>query len=162
VGGVSKSHPRYSRPAQDADNDRETDPGLWLELHSRFHFTIDAAAGPLNCKLPRFWTRDDDALTRSWQGERVWCNPPFADPAPWVTKAQQEAATGECPLIVMLLPNNRTEQRWWQQLVEPHRDRGNGLRTEFLPGRPRFKSPTGWLGRPPFGLVLLIWESRHA
>jgi hypothetical protein len=37
--------------------------------------------------------------------------------------------------IVMLLPNNRMEQGWWQRLVEPFRDRvGSPLSTRKLAG----------------------------
>ena len=66
-------------------------------------------------------------------------------------------------LIVMLLPANRVEQGWWQDHVEPFRDRpGSPLRVEFLRGRMRFERP-GWVkpkkgDRPPFGNCLLIWE----
>jgi hypothetical protein len=63
-------------------------------------------------------------------------------------------------LIVMLVPANRTEQRWWQELVEPAR-RQHLLTVEFLPGRMRFLRPgqteIGPNERPPFGCCLLIW-----
>lgn len=62
----------------------------------------------------------------------------------------------------MLLPANRTEQPWWQDLVEPFRDRaGSDLRTEFFRGRIRFVragAPAIFPNeRPPFGVVILIW-----
>ncbi len=60
----------------------------------------------------------------------------------------------------MLIPANRCEQRFWQELVEPARLDGR-LRVEFLPGRLRFikhghdrVEPNQ---RPPFGCCLLIW-----
>jgi hypothetical protein len=67
------------------------------------------------------------------------------------------------PTILMLLPANRTEQKWWQQLVEPRRDQpGSPLRVQFLPGRLRFlsrgQSAIGPNERPPFGCCLLIWS----
>lgn len=77
-----------------------------------------------------------------------------------------ERAGWECAWqIVMLLPANRTEQSWWQELVEPHRDRpGSPLRTEFIRGRQRFVRASSYAveenQRPPFGCVLLIWEPR--
>ena len=66
-------------------------------------------------------------------------------------------------LIVLLLPANRTEQGWWQRQIEPMRDRAlSPLVTEFLPGRLRFLKPgqtvIGPNERPPFGIVLCIWE----
>ena len=103
------------------------------------------AASDANAKCPRFWTEDDDGLAQPWAGERVWCNPPYSFPnlRAWVAKAWQEWTAADPPaLIVMLLPANRTEQQWWQELVEPYRDRpGSDLRVEFLPGRMRFLAP---------------------
>ena len=159
VGTASKNHQRYGREADDSVDDRKTCPGLWLEVHSRWGFTIDAAASPANAMLPRFWTRKDNALKQRWVGERVWCNPPYSRLDPWVAKAWEEHAAG-CELIVMLIPNNRADQPFWQEQIERRRDRsGSGLRVEFVPGRPRFTLPNGDpMGRPPFGVCLLIWE----
>lgn len=140
-------------------DDRGTDPALFAELHRRFHFTLDVAASEGNAKTKRFFTRDNDGLAQSWSGERVWCNPPYSNIAPWVAKA----LASDAPLIVMLLPANRTEQAWWQNHVEPFRDKpGSRLTTEFLLGRRRFIMPGNDRikpnERPPFGCVLLIWN----
>lgn len=130
-------------------------------LQERFGFTIDAAALGHNARLPRFFSPAHCGLRNSWEGERVYCNPPYSDIKPWVEKANEEA--GECPLIVMLLPANRTEQAWWQLEVEPHRDRvGSRLRVEFISQRIRFIAPGRRSiepnERPPFGSCLLIWS----
>jgi phage N-6-adenine-methyltransferase len=126
-------------------------------LHERFGFTVDVAASIENTKLPRFYTAEQDGLAQDWTGERVWCNPPYSKIGPWVEKA----TAGGAELVVMLLPANRTEQAWWQDHVEPYRDRPGGIRTEFLRGRVRFLKPgqkrIGANERPPFGCVLLIW-----
>jgi phage N-6-adenine-methyltransferase len=120
------------------------------------------AAAPHNAKAPTFYTREDDGLTKSWWPGRVWCNPPYSDCGAWVQKAWREWAEHHVDLIVMLLPANRVEQAWWQDYVEPYRDRpGSPLRVEFLRGRMRFDRP-GWTpgpkgDRPPFGCALLIW-----
>lgn len=115
-----------------------------------------------NALLDRYWTIDEDGLKQSWAGERVWCNPPYSNIRPWVKKAWAEPSA---ELIVMILPANRTEQSWWQDLIEPSRD-GRGARScrvEFLRGRIRFVSPEGRrIGtneRPPFGSCLIIWEA---
>jgi hypothetical protein len=84
----------------------------------------------------------------------VWCNPPYSGIGDWVQKAWSEYRRTKG--IVMLLPANRVEQRWWQDFVEPFRDRPNSpLSVEFLPGRMRFIKPgqtdVGPNERPPFG-----------
>lgn len=166
VGFKAQNHPQQR--ARDDVDDRAIRVEDFAPLHERFRFTIDAAAAPHNARLERYWTREDDALSQSWAGERVWCNPPYSDIGAWVSKAWAEWC---CPLdemaelIVMLLPANRTEQRWWQDFVEPFRDHApNGLKrvtVEFLPGRMRFDRPGAVIGpkgdRPPFGCCLVIW-----
>lgn len=160
----AQNHPQQT--ARDDVDDRGTTPEVFGPLMERFRFTVDVAAAAHNAKLPRYYTIEDDGLLKSWVSERVWCNPPYSDIRSWVEKAWQEWKAG-AELIVMLLPANRTEQSWWQDLVEPHRDRGSGLRVEFLKGRIRFDRP-GFVipakgDRPPFGSCLVIWspEVRH-
>ena len=144
VGFKANNHPQQTgkRGAREATDDRAITEEDFAPLHERFKFTIDAAATEANARLPRYWTKQDDALKQSWQGERVWCNPPYSDIGAWVRRAWDAWDYGltdrhGAELIVMLLPANRTEQRWWQDLVEPQRHQGR-LRTEFLPGRMRF------------------------
>lgn len=157
---VPKTHPQQGY--NEAVDDRATTWEDFQPLSDRFGgFTIDVAASYANKKCARFYSRDDDGLSKSWAGERVWCNPPYSVIPPWVEKAHAEAETAE--LIVMLLPANRSEQQWWQSLVEPIRDRpGSRLAVEFLPGRMRFIKPSsdgiGPNERPPFGCCLLIWN----
>lgn len=116
-----------------------------------------AAAGH-NTKCLNYYTREDDGLSQPWHG-RVWCNPPYSDLKSWVAKAWAEF--DNCENIVMLVPANRTEQKWWQEHVELQRRLGL-LTVEFLPGRMRFDRPDAVIGpkgdRPPFGCALLIWE----
>jgi len=159
VGFKAQNHPQQTtRPDVD---DRALPPEDFAPMQDRFGFTLDAAAASHNAKCPRFFTAQDDGLAQSWAGERVYCNPPYSNIRPWVEKAWCEPRAG---VIVMLLPANRTEQGFWQDLIEPFRDRaGSRLRVEFLPGRLRFLKPgqtvIGSNERPPFGCVLCIWSS---
>lgn len=162
VGFKARNHRQQveaggSRPEVD---DRALPPEDFAPLHERFRFTVDAAASAENAKLPRFWTRDQDALSQDWSGERVYCNPPFSSIEPWVEKAH----TGGADLVVMLLPANRTEQIFWQRSIEPYRRAGE-LTVEFLPGRLRFLKPGQETikanERPPFGCCLVIWTSEQ-
>lgn len=161
VGFAAKNHPQQvdKRGARASTDDRATTPEVFEPLDERFGFTLDVAALEHNAKCERFFSAEDDGLAQSWDGERVWCNPPYSDIRPWVEKAWRAAS----PVVVMILPANRTEQGWWQELVEPYRDRpGSPLRVEFLSGRLRFIAPgaekVGPNERRPFGCCLLIWE----
>ena len=170
VGFKGQNHPQQvsKRGAKPEVDNLETPWDFFKPLNERFGFTVDVAALPTNAKCERYYTPDDDGLDQAWVGERVWCNPPYSDIAPWVEKANGECLLSRRPrfggpeVIVMLLPANRTEQKWWQEHVEPYRDRPDSpLRVEFLPGRLRFikhghdrVEPNQ---RPPFGCCLLIW-----
>lgn len=176
-----RNHPKQVRTRQselfheagglESVDDRRTPRSLFDPLHARFRFTIDVAASADNALLPAFWTKHDDALRYPWDGKRVWCNPPYSNIPAWVGKANSEWVAG-CPLIVMLLPADRTEQPFWHEYIEPIRDCGEGLRTEFIKKRVKFGLPPGHTeadkglanGKngggyryPPFGCVLVIW-----
>lgn len=190
VGFKAKNHPQQvgSNGADDATDDRGTKAEFMAEMEARFGtFDLDVAAAPHNAKAPKFYTLEDDGLAQPWTGN-VWCNPPYSDLAAWVAKAWSEwgeqwvrneehrRASNNRDLgyptpdstfpdrIVMLVPSNRPEQKWWQEYIEPFRDRpDSALRVEFLRGRMRFDRPNAVIGpkgdRPPFGCCLLIWEA---
>ena len=158
----AKNHPqqtRYKGSRPDVD-DRALPTNDFAKINERFGFTIDVASSNENTKCDRHWTVKDNGLLQSWAGERVYCNPPYSNIFPWVEKTWQER---QSELVVMLLPANRTEQRWWQDWIEPYRDKpGSVLTVEFLAGRLRFLKPgqtsIGTNERPPFGCVLCIWN----
>ena len=164
LGFKAQNHPQQTSAngALDEVDDRATHPDNFNQWDERFGgFTLDVAAAPHNTKCEKFFTRADNGLEQSWAGERVWCNPPYSGLSDWLHKAweQYPATKG----IVMLLPANRVEQKWWQEYVEPFRDRPNSpLTVEFLPGRLRFikagQTDIGPNERPPFGCCLLIWK----
>lgn len=159
IGFRARNHPQQR--STDTVDDRATTPEVFDPIAARLGpFSIDVAAAAHNTKCARFYDLEDDGLDQAWFGERVWCNPPYSRIRPWVEKAWAEHTYAE--VIVMLLPANRTEQTWWQELVEPYRDRGSALTVEFMPGRLRFigagKDRVGPNERPPFGCCLLIWR----
>lgn len=178
-----RNHPHQLRVrgADDDIDDRRTPASIFDPLHEEHRFTLDAAASRANAKLPAFFDRRADGLAQSWEGHVVWCNPPYSNLYAWVSKARREISAS-CLKVVLLLPANRTEQRWWQELIEPVRDRiGTGVTTRNLPGRPRFGSasnPTGSHIRgpepkradgsrirktsSPFGVVVVVFERAEA
>lgn len=167
VGFRAQNHPQQA--TRDDVDDRGTNAEFFAQMVARFGpFDLDVAAARHNTKCERYYTIDDDGLDQDWNGV-IWCNPPYSNIGEWVEKAWHEMGVARARRVVMLLPANRTEQRWWQQAVEPQRDgkrRGDiTLTVEFLPGRMRFDRPGAVIGpkgdRPPFGCCLLIWERRR-
>lgn len=168
LGVRTKNNPRDIKQrgcVDDDTDDRETPASIYGPLHAEFGFTLDVAAAAHNAKCERYFDRASNGLAQSWAGECVWCNPPYSALRSWTEKAFAEVAKG-CLRVVMLLPANRSEQIFWQDLIEPSRDRpGSGVITRNLRGRPRFErngAPIQDAKKttmvPPFGCVLVIIE----
>lgn len=163
VGFKAKNHrQQVAKRGPDAlVDDRGTHPDDFAKWDAELGpFTLDAAAAPHNAKCARYFTEADNGLAQSWSGAKVWCNPPYSNLGDWLYKAWYEHPFTRG--IVMLLPANRVEQAWWQEHVEPYRDRPDSpLTVRFLPGRLRFIKPGATEikpnERPPFGCALLIW-----
>ena len=157
--------PEVHRPkAQELDlryTTRDT-MDLCMRLAGVREWDLDAAADAESHHAHVYFDVVCSGLALPWFG-RVWCNPPFSDVPSWVEKAWAEWEGPHVTTIAMLLPCNRTEQPWWQELVEPNRDlRGGELATHFLPTRVKFGHPGNpkgiGVGSPPFGCVLLVWR----
>jgi len=75
-------------------------------------FTLDPCASVENHKAPKFYTIEENGLTKSWAGERVFMNPPYGNGiGDWIRKA----ASGEA-YTVCLIPA-RTDTKWWHQYI---------------------------------------------
>jgi hypothetical protein len=162
------------------DNDtRDTPADLFSELVDLYGrpFVIDVCACHSNTKVPAcYYTLDGlaangavvrpgvDGMTGRWPAD-WFCNPPFSEIGKWIDRAWDSGQPG-----LMIGPNTKEEQGWWQDKVEPFRDgRPNGrtcdLTTHFLRGRKLFLqdgkpilTKDGKVGQPRFGLVALIWR----
>lgn len=143
---LDRQKARWNRGARD---DWETPPALFAELDREFGFTLDAAASYGNAKCARYITRDDDGLAQSWEGEVVWCNPPYGHGvlSRWVEKGLRESAHAT---VVMLVPAY-TASGWWHDYAT----RATEIR--FLRGKVRF---VGAEDRAMFASAVLVFR-RH-
>ncbi len=77
-----------------------TPKSIWKDLSKEFNFTVDACASDKNHLLPKYWTKEIDALTQNWNNEIVYCHPLFDRDIPkFIKKAIQSKST-----TVFLLP----------------------------------------------------------
>ncbi len=88
-------------------NEAGTPQHIFDVLHQEYRFTVDACASEHNAKLPAYLTQEDDALSTSWEVERVWCNPPFNDIYAWLEHHHEPA------FVAYLLPV-RSDRLWWK------------------------------------------------
>lgn len=74
--------------------------------------------------------KDQDGLALPWIG-KVFCNPPYSEPAPWLAKAARHGETdgGECIVLVNATVGNRP----WKNHVYPY------ALILFLLGRVKFR-----------------------
>lgn len=100
-------------------------------LDSEFHFDLDPCADDMNHKTPLYFTEADDGLSKSWEGHRVFCNPPYGkEIGKWVKKAFKEGVKDNT-LVVLLIPA-RTDTRYFHDYIL------NRSEIRFIPGRLKF------------------------
>ena len=146
-------------------NDWQTPKPLFDLLNNEFRFTMDGAADASNHLCPLWFgpgsVLGEDALQESWEGERLWVNPPYTLVKDFIHKGYAERHHA---LSVCLIPS-RTDTRYWHNCVwngATHYWRA-GVRGRFLKGRVRFVDPSGALIRKgssnsaPFPSVLVIF-----
>lgn len=127
-----------SRPDDWTSDDWSTPPEIVHGFSAEFGpFDLDVCCRPDTAKALRFYTKADDGLARPWFG-KVWMNPPFSDPSPWLRKAIEETLSGRADLVVALLPA-ATDTRWFHDLVLGKAE------VRFRRGRIKFH---GWMGTP--------------
>lgn len=118
------------------DNFRTPD-NVYSQLDSIFNFTLDAACTTKDCKAPYglYYDQGIDALQVPWYG-RIFCNPPFSRKAEFIQKAYKEVMSGNCPIVVMILPSNCQDSRAFQTYIKKN------FFYETLSGRISFIDPT--------------------
>lgn len=55
----------------------ETPQQLFDSLNDEFGFTLDPCCTKENAKCEKFYTIEDDGLSKSWYGDVVFMNPPY-------------------------------------------------------------------------------------
>lgn len=102
-GMMSSNTPEWATPQK-----------FFNDLNAEFSFTLDPCSTHENAKCEKHFTKEDDGLSRSWGGYRVFCNPPYGRELPkWVKKCYEESRHAD---VVMLIPA-RTDTRWFHDYI---------------------------------------------
>lgn len=126
----------------------ETPQEFFDELNEEFHFTLDPCALPANAKCERFFTPTDNGLTQSWEGETVFCNPPYGRAIyNWVRKCSEESRKKNTT-VVALIPA-RTDTRYFHEFIY-HKAK----EIRFIRGRLKFG---GAKNSAPFPSMVVIF-----
>lgn len=132
--------------------DWETPADLFAKLDAEFHFTLDAASSETNHKCQRYFTPEDSAFSHEWEGETVFCNPPYGRAiADWVRKCSMEASRRNTT-VVMLIPA-RTDTRWFHDYILGRAE------IRFIKGRLRFETDGIPGGPAPFPSMIVVMRA---
>jgi DNA N-6-adenine-methyltransferase (Dam) len=107
-------------------------------LHREFGFDFDPC--PLDGEQDGTAT-----LFVSWEGKRVFCNPPYGPALRGFLERAHEAA-----IAVFLIPA-RTDTRWFHEIVLPH-----AKEIRFIKGRLKFGDAKN---SAPFPSMVVVFES---
>lgn len=93
-----------------------TPQDLYDKLNKEFNFTLDPCADECNHKCDKFYTKEQDGLKQDWEGETVFCNPPYGRAIKkWVKKCYDESQKRNTK-GVMLIPA-RTDTSYFHDFI---------------------------------------------
>lgn len=123
-----------------------TPQNLFDQLNSKFNFTLDPCASKENAKCEKFYTKEDDGLSKNWDNERVFMNPPYGrEIGKWVKKASEQQGG----VVVCLLPA-RTDTKYFHEYIYGKAE------IRFIKGRLKFG---GSKNSAPFPSMIVIFKN---
>ena len=130
-------------------NEYATPQDFFDEINKEFHFTLDPCATHENAKCSKYYTINDNGLTKDWSGEIVFVNPPYGkDIFYWVRKCNHEHNKNGTT-IVMLIPA-RTDTAYFHDYIY------HKAELRFIRGRLKF----GGNNSAPFPSMLVIFRRK--
>ena len=129
-------------------NEWETPQNLFDELNKEFNFTLDPCATSYNAKCNKYFTIKENGLKQNWQGNIIFCNPPYGRSIKnWVIKCYEESLKPDTT-IVMLIPA-RTDTTYFHDYIY-HKAK----EIRFIRGRLRFGNSND---NAPFPSMIVIY-----
>lgn len=127
-----------------------TPQAMFDELNKEFNFDLDPCATEENAKCENFYTLQENGLERSWEGYRVFCNPPYSEIGKWVEKCYREGSKDNT-LVVLLIPS-RTDTRYFHNFIYQR------CELRFVKGRLKFGDGTS---SAPFPSMVAIFRGAY-
>lgn len=126
----------------------ETPQSFFNKLNKTYKFTLDPCSTSESAKCEKYYTLEDDGLSKSWKDETVFVNPPYGKIKDWVKKAYDESINNGA-VVVMLIPA-RTDTRYWHDYIMEEADS-----IYFVKGRLKFgNSPNS----APFPSAVVVFD----
>ncbi|EKC6437869.1 adenine methyltransferase [Staphylococcus pseudintermedius] len=129
-------------------NEWSTPQWLFDDLNKEFNFTLDPCATQKTKKCEKFYSVEEDGLSKSWKGHTVFMNPPYGrEIKKWIKKAHDES--DEDTIVVCLIPA-RTDTIYWHEYIF---NKAHDIR--FLKGRLKFGDSKN---SAPFPSAIVIYK----
>jgi phage N-6-adenine-methyltransferase len=133
-------------------SDWETPERFFKELDGEFHFTLDPCCWPHTAKCEKFYTPKENGLEQDWQGETVFCNPPYGRQiTEWIIKCNKEGKKAGTT-VVMLIPSRTCTQYFHRYIYH------EATEIRFLKGRLRF---VGAKYPAPFPSMVVVFNPKN-
>ena len=126
----------------------ETPQSFFNKLNNIYKFTLDPCSTPESAKCEKYYTLEDDGLSKSWKNETVFVNPPYGKIKDWVKKAHDESINNGA-VGVMLIPA-RTDTRYWHNYIMEDAES-----IYFVKGRLKFGSSQN---SAPFPSAVVVFD----
>ncbi len=127
-------------------NEWETPQELYDELNKEYGFTLDPCATEKSAKCDKYYTKEDDGLSKDWSGEIVFMNPPYGrEISNWVKKASETRGA----VVVCLIPS-RTDTKYWHNYIF-----SKAHKIMFIKGRLKF---SGHKNSAPFPSAIVVFD----
>lgn len=122
---------------------------FYNQLNEEFHFTLDPCADEFNHKCEKYFTEEDNGLSKDWGGEIVFCNPPYGkEIGKWCKKCYEESKKPNTT-VVLLIPA-RTDTKYFHDYIY------HKAELRFVKGRLKFSDSNN---SAPFPSMVVIFSS---
>lgn len=129
-------------------NEWATPQKLFDYLDDIFHFTLDPCSTDENAKCSKHYTLEDDGLSKSWDNEVVFMNPPYGGhTAKWLKKAVDQRGGGTTTVCLIVSSSDRS---YWHEIIDKKADE-----IWFLRGRVKFG---GQKNTAPFASAIVVFK----
>jgi len=131
-------------------NEWATPQDFFDELHNEFGFTLDPCSTAENRKCEKHYTIHDDGLSKDWEKQVVYMNPPYGgQTAHWIKKAYEESKRG-CTVVCLI--TSSTDRSYWHDYIFPY-----AAQIRFVRGRLKFNDATS---SAPFASAVIIFTEQ--
>jgi site-specific DNA-methyltransferase (adenine-specific) len=118
------------------NNEWYTPKPLFNQIENKLNlkFTLDPCATKESAKCEKYYTKENDGLSKSWKGETVFINPPYSkDLQPLFIKKAFEEAKDFNTKCVLLIPV-RADTKIWHNYIFKY-----ATKVLFIKGRIKFQ-----------------------